>query len=121
MPAFNFNIKSVALVLIGATFLLLATNSDIFAMSSKSNIETSIDVECLVGGCSGELCEKKQSGADIDKYGGMMSMCLWKPKYDCYSQFGVCEVNISGECGWRKTDELTKCLQEKSKLANAEG
>ncbi|GMV13547.1 MAG: hypothetical protein HS104_27650 [Polyangiaceae bacterium] len=55
---------------------------------------------CFTSGCSGQIC------SDTD----VMSTCEWKPEYACYKQYGKCELQAGGKCGWTKTDELAACL-----------
>ena len=61
------------------------------------------DVECVIGGCSGQLCIAE--GEDG------VSTCEWKNEYACY-QNAVCEKQQNGECGWTQTTELQSCIQE---------
>lgn len=62
---------------------------------------------CAVGGCSGQLCYDASEGE-------MMSTCEWREAYACYHEFGVCERQGGGKCGWTQTEGLTQCLLEKS-------
>lgn len=55
---------------------------------------------CFTTGCSGQIC------ADQD----MMTTCEWKPEYACYKQFGKCELQAGGKCGWTPSADLTACL-----------
>lgn len=55
---------------------------------------------CVVTGCSGQLCASED----------MMSTCEWKPEYACYKQYGTCEVQADGKCGWTKSAALQACL-----------
>jgi hypothetical protein len=58
--------------------------------------------ECMVTGCSGESCsepEPPEGGA-----------CEWKPVHACYQDFGICERDPMGVCGWRSTPELQMCV-----------
>jgi hypothetical protein len=57
--------------------------------------------ECIVGGCSGQLCS--------DDRGGLASTCEWREEYACY-RTAKCERQADGECGWTPSDELTACL-----------
>jgi membrane-bound inhibitor of C-type lysozyme len=56
---------------------------------------------CYVGGCSGHICSD-----DPD----VVSTCEWHESYACYDT-ATCERQVSGECGWTETAELTQCLQ----------
>ena len=59
--------------------------------------------ECVIGGCSGELCVKK--GEDV------ASICIWKEEFACFKN-ATCEVQSNGECGWTQTPELKQCIQD---------
>jgi hypothetical protein len=59
--------------------------------------------ECVVGGCSGQLC----IAADADG----TSTCEWREEYACFA-YATCEKQPSGKCGWTQTDELTECLAD---------
>lgn len=56
---------------------------------------------CKIGGCSGEICDEE----DFER---MVSICLWKPKYEC-SKFSRCERQSNNKCGWTETEEFLKC------------
>lgn len=62
--------------------------------------------DCVVGGCSGELC------VEPDQDGGT---CEWQEHYACYPDVGICERAADGTCGWRDTDELAACIDEKTR------
>ena len=49
------------------------------------------DVDCNVGGCSGEVCEGKGEGTITD--------CMWR---DCYNVTGYECKCIDDECQWSK-------------------
>jgi len=61
--------------------------------------------DCKVTGCSAQIC------ADED----VITTCEWLEQYACYNKTAKCERQEDGKCGWTKTDQLTKCLQEKGK------
>lgn len=61
--------------------------------------------DCIVGGCSGQLC-----GEPGDELG---STCEWEEEYACYTEVGVCERDAEGACGWRDSEELAECIDEK--------
>lgn len=65
---------------------------------------------CTITGCSGELC--------MEEAASNFSICLWKAEYECYQQYGICEANINGKCGWRQTEELLNCIKEAQKLVS---
>ncbi|OGM73994.1 hypothetical protein A3H21_04780 [Candidatus Woesebacteria bacterium RIFCSPLOWO2_12_FULL_42_8] len=58
--------------------------------------------DCVVGGCSGELCVEEESEA--------VSICILKPEYECYKN-ATCARQKNGSCGWTQTPELTNCLE----------
>lgn len=60
------------------------------------------DGDCVVGGCSGQLC--------VDSPDNGISTCEWRDEYACYQQHGICERNASNKCGWRQTQELQDCV-----------
>ena len=64
---------------------------------------------CVTSGCSGQLCVKKGE-ADV-------STCEWSAEYACYKQFGTCEEQPNGSCGWSKTYDLTQCLKDPENYA----
>lgn len=62
-----------------------------------------ISSQCVVAGCSGQLCVAKEN-ADI------ITTCEYRPEYACYKQ-AKCEPQSSGQCGWTETPTLRACLQ----------
>jgi len=60
--------------------------------------------DCKVTGCSGQICSDEDA----------ITTCEWQEQYACYKT-AKCERQADGECGWTKTDQLTKCLQGKGK------
>jgi len=54
---------------------------------------------CVVTGCSGQVC------AESD----VITTCEYRAEYACYAK-STCERDAAGNCGWRKTPELTACL-----------
>ncbi len=58
--------------------------------------------KCYVGGCSGQICSDQEDVA---------STCEYHESYACY-QSATCERQLSGECGWTPTPELSACLGE---------
>jgi hypothetical protein len=76
--------------------------------TTTTTTSTSAGGECVVGGCSGQLC-----GEEGDPLG---STCEWLPVYACYQKLGTCERDAAGQCGWRQTPELTECVAAGGKL-----
>ncbi len=58
--------------------------------------------ECIVGGCSSELCTDKAAGP-------VASDCIYRPEFACYKN-ATCAAQAGGHCGWTMTPELTQCL-----------
>jgi len=57
-------------------------------------------VECVVSGCSGEICAPEPMDSD----------CMWLPEYECL-KLSVCgPFGEDGGCGWLKTDEYLECI-----------
>jgi hypothetical protein len=67
-----------------------------------TDVDVGAEGECVVGGCSGQLC--LEPGDDT------ASTCEWSDVYACYQQLGVCERAADGACGWRPTQELQDCI-----------
>jgi hypothetical protein len=60
---------------------------------------------CVKAGCSGQLCVSMDQ-AD------MPSTCEWTAAYGCYQQYGKCELQKDGACGWTQNYDLTSCLRD---------
>lgn len=58
---------------------------------------------CVVAGCSGQLCIDKNSN------NSGMTTCEWKDEYACYRE-AICEKQLLG-CGWTYTKEYYNCMQ----------
>lgn len=57
---------------------------------------------CFVGGCSNEVCSDEP---------GVISTCLYRPEYACYSAtHTACERQSNGACEWTQSDALLACL-----------
>jgi eight-cysteine-cluster-containing protein len=70
------------------------------------------DGDCMVGGCSGQLCLDHSEG-------GSMSTCEWRQEYACYRE-AKCERQSNGKCGWTPTPALTSCLRSASTSSGAQ-
>ena len=55
---------------------------------------------CKATGCSGTICSDRE----------VYSTCEWRDEYTCYNDYGVCERQSSGECGWKESKKLNSCL-----------
>ena len=58
--------------------------------------------DCLVGGCSGQLC--------VEPGNDGISTCEWREEYACFKDHGVCERNASNQCGWQTSQALQDCI-----------
>lgn len=63
--------------------------------------------ECIVSGCSGQLCIEKKNAEDDE----LATTCEWKEEYGCY-RGAVCEIQSDGQCGWKITAEFQTCMQK---------
>ncbi len=63
-------------------------------------IPTPAPKKCFVGGCSSQLCSDTP---------GMVSTCEYREEYACYKT-AKCERQVSGQCGWTDSPELTMCI-----------
>ncbi|MCX8166640.1 MAG: hypothetical protein N3E37_02195 [Candidatus Micrarchaeota archaeon] len=61
--------------------------------------------DCMLGGCSGELCLDKIS----DSGNHVASVCVYREEYRCL-HYSICERQKDGKCDWTITDEYSKCL-----------
>ena len=59
------------------------------------------DTDCVIGGCSNQLCLPKSAG-------NIMSTCEWKEEYGCY-QLTTCGCSAA-KCAWKQNDAFDKCL-----------
>ncbi len=74
--------------------------------NEKSACETALsnrNKACVVTGCSSQICADQQ----------LMSTCEYREVYACY-QGKTCARQSNGDCGWTMTDELRRCIEEKS-------
>lgn len=58
---------------------------------------------CVIGGCSGQLC----LGPDEED---VFTTCEFSPVFTCYQNYGTCQPQADGQCGWSQTSELASCL-----------
>jgi hypothetical protein len=59
---------------------------------------------CRKTGCSQQICADEE----------VVSTCEYRSEYDCY-RTARCERQASGECGFTKTPELTRCLNRRGR------
>jgi eight-cysteine-cluster-containing protein len=57
------------------------------------------DEDCIVTGCSSEICANKP----------LPSVCVWKPEYDCLKH-SKCKC-IGFRCQWENTTKYYECLK----------
>ena len=70
--------------------------------TSVGHCATATTTECVVGGCSGQLCGAK--GDDL------VSDCMYAEWYGCL-QFSTCgNFGTNGACGWEVTPAFTSCM-----------
>jgi len=68
---------------------------------------------CKVGGCSGQMCGEAGDGE-------MVSTCEFRAEYACYQQYGRCEKQIDGRCGWSNTSDFMKCFEQVKSVPDVE-
>lgn len=92
-------------------------NKKILTQEERKEEEKKEDREqkqCVVSGCSGELCVEPTSSEE-----GFASICVWEEEYECYRE-AVCERQKDGECGWTQTESLQQCLENKEVISPEE-
>jgi hypothetical protein len=57
---------------------------------------------CRPTGCNNEICAAED----------VASPCVALPEFACYAEYGECEIQPWGQCGWTRTPELDECLSE---------
>ena len=75
--------------------------------NKKNTSAVENETECVVGGCSNQLCLEPNSPQKI-------STCEWQDVYSCY-QKAECKRQETGYCGFTLTPELENCLEENGK------
>jgi len=53
---------------------------------------------CKKTGCSGVICSDKD----------VMSICIWKPEFECYKH-SECGLDENGNCAWKHSAGFEKC------------
>lgn len=61
---------------------------------------------CVVGGCSNQLCVEADASPAV-------STCEYREEYACYAR-AECTRQVTGQCGFTETAELSQCLNKKS-------
>lgn len=57
---------------------------------------------CYVVGSNSEICASEPANR--------FYVNEWRPEYECYAKYGICERDDNGQCEWRSTDELSQCI-----------
>ncbi len=73
--------------------------------TSKPTPTTTVQGDCVKGGCSGELC------LEASMAGKIVSTCIYRDEYSCF-QYSKCERQANGSCGWTQTQLYTNCLSK---------
>lgn len=84
-----------------ATTELLPLVPDAATNSPRPPAPSAQPSDCVVGGCSSQLCIEE--GSDV------VTTCEWTAKYSCYQE-ATCERQSTGVCGWTDTPALRQCL-----------
>lgn len=75
-----------------------------FAGCARADTHSQGNAACVPAGCSGQLC------VPAKKAPFMATTCGWKQEYGCYEQFGTCEMQSTGECGWTASPAFAACM-----------
>lgn len=57
------------------------------------------EIECVVSGCSGEICAVESSASD----------CVWQDWFECLS-FTECNLQSNSQCGFDQNEAFLECL-----------
>jgi hypothetical protein len=90
-------VQAPAPTAVGQNYALTATQ---FYLPFQADAPTS----CVTDGCSGQIC--RDASAEP-----VFTTCDWRPEYACYQQYGHCERQADGACGWSQTRDFLACLQ----------
>lgn len=99
--------RKIVLSLLLVLLILIAgcttqTNED-----ETGKVECVSDNECTTGGCSGVICQSKNTEPII-------TTCEYKPEYACYREISCGCIN--NKCQWDKTQEFDTCIEEARSL-----
>ena len=86
--------------------LILAIGVTIKFKYLSSEVKDVAGNECIVAGCSGQLCVNKGSQTEV-------SSCEWSETFSCY-KLTKCELQENGKCGFTPKAEFDQCIVEKS-------
>lgn len=81
----------------------------ILGFSSITYSARHVDDECIVTGCSGEICMNQPEEGDD----GIATSCEYKKYYECYKITNCVIEKSSKSCGWEKSQKFLACLKEK--------
>lgn len=73
---------------------------------SGTEKECTTDDDCVIGGCSGTICQSKNAEP-------IFTTCEYLPEYGCYKEI-KCGC-IDGKCQWDKTEQFDNCVEEARK------
>jgi len=106
-------IKWIIIYLALVTFLFLIIGCEDVTVST-----TSLPVqgctsnsECVVGGCSSQLCVPKTQD---DVGGGFFTTCEYREEYGCV-KLTTCEC-IDQRCQWNPNQEYRSCLEQANQV-----
>jgi eight-cysteine-cluster-containing protein len=110
--AFSIFLAGVLLILIsflGYSFLFKTQSPPTQKIQGQHNnsqdnktIECAGDMDCGVGGCSGEIC------TTAERAKGMVTACVWKPDFECLKKT-ACKC-MEGKCGWEENQAYRECV-----------
>ncbi len=70
----------------------------------KIEFECDTDSDCVLAGCSSQLCVSAEKTSDI------ITTCEYKEEYSCLKLTSCGCVN--NKCGWSENDAYLNCLEE---------
>jgi eight-cysteine-cluster-containing protein len=81
-------------------------DGETFVEVIEKGTECTLDSDCVTGGCSGTICQSRDSEP-------MITTCEWSPSYACYKEINCGCIN--GKCSWDRTEEFELCYAEAGK------
>ena len=97
----------IIFLLIASVFLAACEVEDTPTdVESPIEMECQTDNDCIKEGCSGTMCQTKNTEQ-------VMTTCEWKEEYACYKQIACGCIN--NKCAWDKTEEFDTCIEEARK------
>ncbi|HLD97247.1 MAG TPA: eight-cysteine-cluster domain-containing protein [Candidatus Nanoarchaeia archaeon] len=96
------------IALMMAVIALSACKPEAEPAQPPANLECATDFSnCVVGGCSGQVCTTADKAADL------ITTCEHLPEYDCL-KLTSCGC-IDNKCAWKETTEYNACINTKTK------